>query len=424
MTDVLIIGAGAAGLAAARTLHDAGIAATVLEARDRLGGRAWTSYDLAAHPVELGAEFIHGENVATWSFIERYGLSAIDPSPYLNVRAWCEGRMLDQAAFLQAPNTLLAWRMHRLAEDRLREGKPDTDLLQAATEAPSFFDEPPTGQQRRLWASMVAMYHGAELDELGLGGLLEATYQGDGVKLQFRIVEGYSALWSRLAVGLDIRLSGPVESIEWNADGVRVSTAGGEFEAPRVIVTLPLALLQHQDVMFEPALPLDKQRAIAALGSGRQAKIVLKFDEAFWPDETSFVFTTLDSQVFWRPGIGREDEAPMLTAFIGASAVNAFESAGDEAPLMALRHLEEMFGVKLEHRFQDARFVNWPGDRWARMGYSFVPPGATGMRAVLATPLASSVFFAGEATNSIRPATVHGAIESGLRAAREIIEAG
>jgi monoamine oxidase len=419
VTDVLIIGAGAAGLAAARSLVDAGVDVTVLEARDRIGGRAWTSYELASHPIELGAEFIHGENVATWQYIKRFGLTTIDPTPFLNVRALIGDRMLVQGDYLREPNALLVWRMHALAEERAKLGLPDASVTDAARASQSFFDREPTDIDMRLWTSQVAQYYGADLDELGTGGLLEATYDGDGTLLQFRVVEGYSALWAKLAEGIDVRLSTPVERIEWSADGAAVIANGETFEAKKVIVTLPLALLKENAIAFAPALPAEKLAAITALGAGFTAKVVLRFDEAFWPAEASFMFTTGDSQLFWRPGIGRPDEQPVLTAFFGGRAVRTFRESGD-ASALALKDLERMFGMKLGARLQQASFIDWPADPWARMGYSFMPAGATGMRDVLAEPLEATLYFAGEATNRVRPATVHGAIESGLRAAREV----
>src|SRR5207248_4829808 len=133
---VVVVGAGASGLAAARTLHDTGLDVTVLEARDRIGGRAYTSYDLADHPVELGAEFIHGENVVTWKLLERYGMSAIDLAPHMNLRAFVDGALLDQLAYLSMPNALLPWKTPEWKGE-------DTTLAAAARGSDGFFDGEP-----------------------------------------------------------------------------------------------------------------------------------------------------------------------------------------------------------------------------------------------------------------------------------------
>ena len=137
------------------------------------------------------------------------------------------------------------------------------------------------------------------------------------------------------------------------------------------------------------------------------------------PDDLTFLFTERESQLWWRPGRGRDDEAPVITAFLGGSSVAHFRALGDDAPLAALRDLEAMFGRKLESRLQNSRFVDWAADPYTAMGYSSVPPGGAGLRGALAAPVGDVLFFAGEATNVERPATVHGALESGYRAARE-----
>jgi monoamine oxidase len=416
--SVIVIGAGAAGLAAARRLHDGGADVLVLEARDRVGGRAWTSYDFASHPVELGAEFIHGENVATWEYVRRFGLTTNDQFPLMNVRAFDGERLLDQVEFLQAPNTTLTWRMHDMAERWMADGREDTDVLTAGRATPGWLHGELTPTQETFWNNQVAGLHAGDLDQMGCAGLLESTYTGDGVRIQYRLNEGYSALMQRLAEGLDVRLSTAVTRINWGSAGVSVTTASGEtFGAGFCIVTLPLSLLQRGAITFDAALPTETQRAIGALGAGDIAKVLLRFQEPFWPDDMTYLLTVRDSQMYWRPGRVRVDEAPVLTAFIGGRAVQRMAALGDEGAVAAsVGHLEEIFGGVARSAFVDGRLVNWPADPWAGMGYSYAPPGATGMRDVLAEPIGDALALAGEATNAIRPATVHGAIESGWRA--------
>ncbi len=118
---IIVLGAGAAGLAAARKLHDEGLAVTVLEARDRVGGRAFTSYDIASHPVELGAEFVHGENVSTWQYLTRFGLGTVDIHDQIRLRVFVDGKMQDES-FLQQPNALLGWKMPYAAKSWIDGG--------------------------------------------------------------------------------------------------------------------------------------------------------------------------------------------------------------------------------------------------------------------------------------------------------------
>jgi monoamine oxidase len=420
--DVIVIGAGAAGLAAMDALRDAGLRAAALEARDRVGGRAHTAYDLAPHPVELGAEFIHGENVSTWNLLRRFGFGVIDQHSLITVQGFVNGGRLDQAAFLANPNSLLLFRMRAAAQQWIDEGNDDTDVRNAARSWSQLFRGEPTSSELTLWNNAAAELYGADLDQVGVAGLLEPTFAGDGSQLYYRVREGYTRLFERFAVGLDVRLNTAVQRIARSADGVAAHTASGEtFTAKRLIVTVPLALLQQDAVVFDPPLPEWKREAIARVGAGKIGKIIMKFDAPFWPDDLTFFFTTHDSQLFWRPGRCRDDEAPVITAYFGGRAVDRFAALGEGAVAEAVHHLEEIFSVRAADRLVDARFVNWAADPWARMGYSYLPPGATGCIARIAEPVDNTLFFAGESTNVERPHCVHGALDSGYRAAREAI---
>jgi monoamine oxidase len=416
--DTIIIGAGAAGLAAARELHDAGHDVTVLEARDRVGGRAWTSYDLAPHPVELGAEFLHGENILTWRYVERYGLHTNDQLTVINLRGWNNGRLVEQAEFMPSTAMRMALGAHAIAHDA-------SDAATLADAAWSWIDAnglTATDDDWRVFSSFVAQYFAADPDRLAPAQLTEPTFDGDGTRLMFRLIEGYSTLMGRIADGLAVRLSTPVRRVDWSRDGVCAITDGGTFEARRAIVAVPLAILQQNDVTFDPPLPDETRHAIDGLGAGVNGKIILRFDDRVWPDDLTLLLSGEDTQLWWRPGRCRDDEAPVITAFFGGSAVERFRALGETAPLAALRDLERFLGRKLESHLQDARFVDWPADPYAKMSYSYIPPGGTGLRAKLAEPVDEALYFAGEHSNPIRPSTVHGALESGVRAARQALE--
>jgi monoamine oxidase len=416
MKDAIVVGAGAAGLAAADRLREAGLDATVVEARDRVGGRAWTSYDIAPHPVELGAEFVHGENVVTWRFLERYGLTTNDQTTVLALAGYHEGRTLTQNDFIRTTAMRMSLSTVQVAAEATSGTMVDAMRAWCARNGVT-----PSDDDWAIWSSFCGQYYATDPEHLGAVEYKEPTFDGDGTRLQFRIIEGYSTLMQNIASALDVRLSSPVESVDWSREGVRVRADGETHEARTAIIALPLAVLQQNAVAFAPVLPEQKRDAISRIGAGANGKIVLLFDEPCWPDDQTLFLSGRDTQLWWRPGILRDDEAPVITAFFGGSAVERFRSLGEDAPLAAVRDLEDFYGMKLEHRLKHARFVDWPADPYARMSYSYLPLGGGGMRAQLAAPIDNVLFFAGEASNPVRPSTVHGALESGIRAAEELL---
>ena len=312
-------------------MHDSGERTLVLEARDRVGGRAWTSYDLAPHPVELGAEYVHGENVTTWKYLERYGLHTNDQLTVIGLLGWNNGHLAESGDFLRSTAMRVALSTHAAAHN----APARATLLEAARAWATANELSPSDDDWRVWTSYARQYYAAD-PEGGAAEFGEPTFPGDGQRLMYRVVEGYSALMRRLAEGLDVRLSTAVRRIEWSRDGVRASRRR-HYEARRAIITLPLAVLQQGDVAFDPPLPADKQRAIAGLGAGANGKIILRFDARVWPDDLTLLLSGGDTQLWWRPGRCRDDEAPIITAYFGGSSVARFRELGDEAPAAALR---------------------------------------------------------------------------------------
>lgn len=429
---IIIIGAGAAGLAAGRTLHDLGHPVIILEARDRIGGRTWTHYDLAPYPVELGAEYIHGTSVLTWDFIRRYGLGTLRDVGDHNIFVALQGEIAPYDHKITEDWDEIIW---EAAEAWIEAGKSDVSLRTLLDEHDLLSDH--NAEEARLINNAFAADYGGDLDELGTAAFIEATFDGDGTeKGDFRLKTGYTALMQQLAEGLDVRLNTAVAHIGYSADRVQVTTAdGATHRAAHAIVTLPLGVLKAGDVQFDPPLPAPKQHAVEGLGVGHVNKIVLVFDEPFWQDDLGLLYTALDSQLWWRPGWGRwdgnlvsrwlgwhkRDEKPLLTAFAGGRA-GARHSAlsADEAISHSLANLAKVFGQDVTRMFASGLFVNWGADPHSKMGYSFGSVGSAGMRSALAAPLHNTVYFAGEACNPIRPQTVHGAMETGIQAARRI----
>lgn len=421
--SVIVLGAGAAGLACARALTEQGCTVTVVEARDRIGGRIWTVDDFAPTPIELGAELIHGDQASSWELVDAFGLETL-PDLELQNRGLYDGRLLP----------LLEWeRRARVSFDPvadveqacawwLANGQPDTSVAVALDAWLVATGSSMTPAERGLLAAVVAVDNGADLADLGVMGFLEASYPDDG-EGDTALAAGYRSLLEPLADGLDVRLGQPVRAVRWSPGAVRIETPNDALEAACLVITLPLGVLQAGDVEFNPALPATKQAAIAGLGAGRVDKLLLRFRSAFWPAPMGWFATPLDTQSWRRPGWGRPNEALVWRALLAGSAAERMAALGDDAIPAAIRQLEAVFDRPLAEEVLDARYVRWGDDPYARMGYSYVPPGGAGLRAALATPFAQTLYFAGEATSVERPATVHGALESGYQAAEDLLAA-
>ncbi|GAB4435064.1 MAG: NAD(P)/FAD-dependent oxidoreductase [Anaerolineae bacterium] len=410
--DIIIIGAGAAGLAAAQKLRQAGHAPLVLEARQRIGGRIWT--DRAHSQVELGAEFIHGDNAATWQLVEPAGLPT-EPWPW-RAAAGAELRRAARGGTLLPEDDPLTDRVDRLFEQVEAYNGPERSVL-AEIERLTAGDSAVRPFIDHRFACMEA----ADISRLNAAALRQERALNSAGWENYRIRAGYDALPALLAQGVNLRLGAAVAKIRWGEDGAAITLQSGEtLRAGKVIITAPLGVLQAGDIEFEPELPPAKQQAIGALAMGPVVKLVLWFGRQVWPN---FTFLITDGMVltWWMTGT---PQLPALMGYIGGPAAAKLAALGEaEAVAQARREARAIFGAAVDGAFVAGRMVNWAADPWSRGAYSYTPLGAsTATRAQLAAPLAYTLFFAGEATlTNGHLATVHGAIESGWRAVDEAL---
>lgn len=439
--DVLIIGAGMAGLAAASELAASGLRVCVLEARDRLGGRVYTLHDPACKaPIELGAEFIHGKPPEIWTPLKKAKIKVTE----VKGDTWCvSGSRLTSCDFFSQVDSIL---------EEMDESLPDESFL-------DFLDRrlpPPKNesqrQARQRAIGYVSGFNAADPSLVGVHWLVqemkaEEKIEGDRA---FRCPNGYQDLLDlyrkQLANdGVQIRTSTVVQSVHWKVGHASVKACENglpaAIEASRVLVTLPVSLLQASvrqpaSVQFVPALSAEKREALGKLKMGHVIRVTLRFRSRFWTkikprqnvslSKLSFLLTEDEWFPTWWTAM--PDKSPIITAWApfrsAARLSGRSHSFVVEQSLAALNGMLRMKLQDVQGEFENAYFHDWQCDPFSQGAYSYGKVGADGAQQTLAAPVENTLFFAGEATDtSGHNGTVHGAIASGHRAALEILRA-
>lgn len=420
--DTIVIGAGAAGLAAARTLSDRGRAVEVLEARPRLGGRILTVHDPEwPLPIELGPEFLHGDALATREIAGAAGLAVVDlPDQHV----WVEGGRL-------RPMGQVWTRFGALLESIPKRG-PDVSFERFLVRRRV---ARPLRDMARLFAEG---YFAAHVDRLSAQSVAPAAGDTDESQRQRRLATGYSGVVEWLRAGLDpgrcrVRLACVVEEVRWRRGLVEVayrSAAGTQTRSLRArtaVVALPLGVLKTAQsetgaVRFDPEPPA-LRAAVEKIEVSHVCKLVLRFREPFWDQGLDFLHDRRgDFPTWWTASPW---QVPILTAWAGGPRADALADLEETALVdRALGSLSRALGVgrsRVEESLESWRVHDWRRDPYSRGAYSYVGVGGLPAQKALARPCAGTLFFAGEATEPDEMGTVSGAIASGQRAARQIL---
>lgn len=412
----IVIGAGMAGLAAANALLRVGHEVVVLEARDRIGGRIWTSTQWPEAPLDLGATWIHGTkgNPLT-ALANTIQATRVATNYDRSIVYGANGSQLTEAEERQ---------LYRIREQVYA-------ALQQAQDQET--DQSIFAPVQKLATSTAT----AQLVNFVLSSDFEHEYAGSATVLSAHwyddsdifagddvlFPQGFSVITSYLAQGITIKTSQVVTEIHWQESEVRVITQDARYIADSVIITLPLGVLKSNTVVFVPALPAEKQHAIESLGMGVLNKCYLRFEEAFWSDDVDWLEYISPSHGEWVEWVSflRVAQKPILLGFNAADYGREIEDYTDAQIVEgAMQVLRTIFGSRIPDPL-DYQITRWMRDPFARGSYSFNALGSTpALRDVLAQPLGNRLFFAGEATSREHFGTAHGAYLSGLRAAQEV----
>jgi len=433
------MGAGAAGLAAARDLSAARVAVNLIEARERVGGRVHTYHDSRIVPTELGAEFVHGKHPQLLQIIEAAG------APFYDVtdRHWYfeDGVLSNSHDFWNKLTSLM---------NLMNPEEPDRSFQ-------DFLDSLPnteaTASAKAVATRYVQGFHAGDVNRIGVHGLIKANEAKDKIdgNHSFRILGSYDVVTESLreqaqAQGAIVHLNAIVKEVRWSRNNVEVVCIEGKrlqrFAGSHAVITLPLGVLQakqHQRgaVRFVPELPREKQAAVEGVAMGHAVRITLRFRERFWEK--------LDL-----PGTGRREDlsqlgfihcpeapiptwwtllpvrAPLMVGWVGGP--NAEKLAGDSQEHVveqALGSLKQTLGVSedsLRKLLLAAHTHDWSSDPFSRGAYAYLPVNGLEAQRALAHSLDDTLFFAGEAVSVGHIGTVHGAVETGQRAAQEILQ--
>ncbi|HWA51166.1 MAG TPA: NAD(P)/FAD-dependent oxidoreductase, partial [Dongiaceae bacterium] len=402
--DLVIIGAGAAGIGAARAAAKAGLSYRLVEASHRIGGRAYTEDIAPGVPFDLGCHWLHfAESNPLVPEADRLGFT-IDRSFFFTTRAWIDGRLTDAAESAEYE----AYFGNTYAGFAAASHGTDVDALSTIDTESRWF---------RPFAHVFTVINAAEADQVS--ALDIASYPMEGS--DWPVKEGFGRLVAKLGADLSVSLNTIVEEIDWSArDHVTVRTNKGEITARATLITVSIGILQSGMIRFRPALPAKTRDAIGGFLPGSANRIALHFDRDVF-DDAPGNFTIVDGDAeplaIYIPPFGFN----YIVGQTGGNFSTHLTRAGQSAAIdYMMERTVSVFGAGVRKHFTRAIVSAWDTDPWVLGAYAAVKPGHFGARDILAQPVDDRLFFAGEAVAMPMVATCGGAFMSGTRAIGQI----
>lgn len=410
---VIVIGAGMAGAKAAHDLRQAGFSVTVLEARERIGGRIWTDRSLGV-PLDLGAAWIHGAHGNPLTALARDNDVPLFEWDYNNL-AYFEGETGRRSDFNR-----LALGLEGALYRTAAQGGADMSVGEALEIVRAGrFAEANAADFALARQLLIEMPVAAQVDRLSAAGLMAGESYGGP---DYLFPQGYEALVAALMEGVELRAGETVRRIEYGPSGAAAITDEARHEADFLVLTASLGVLQSGAIAFDPPLPAAQAAAVEGLGMGVLNKLYLRFPEVFWPERRNMILRASDAEARWPAwfnlaGITGE---PLLVALNGGSVGRALEPLSDAEILdEATQALRGLFGADIPDPTGHL-ITRWAEDPLALGSYSYIPAGAALSARSAFDEMLGAMAVAGEAWSADHPSTVHGAYLSGRAAAERI----
>ena len=415
---IIIIGAGASGLYAARLLKDKGFPVTILEASNTFGGRIKPLLTFSDYPIELGAEEIHGEKSLYNKLLKSNNVSIFNSSISENYYM-CNGKLKDEA---EAEADEKFTKVFKVIEDiKLYKGQDitvDTFLKKKYIDKGYF----------HIAEAIVGNEHGTNLNKLGMKALAKDLNLWDAGSENFLLKNrSHLSVLEEIVKIKDLYIvyDFAVNKIDYSGRGVVIyDSKWRKIEGDKAILTVPISILKQGSIEFIPSLPNEKQNAIDKIGIDAGMKIILKFTKRFWEESTGSIYSDGVIPEYWTAGKLRSVNNNILTAFVNGDKASYLSSIGKEAINEILSDLDRIFGKNVASKsITDSYIMDWNKEPYIRGCYSYPVLNEGNSREVLANSIKEKLYFAGEASNTGgHYGSIHGALESAVNAVKSLLD--